>query len=129
MITAVEPHPDELYAFLAAMAQKYFPAGGCSETELAERIAARVMSAGTYRDVCELVDLAGHNYLLQVFTTSPRHWFSAPAREYWERHLDIARGVASRRAAAALAPPTAGRAYEMKIKQHSFCKFAILTLA
>ena len=113
MIKAVEPHPDELHAFLAAMAQKYFPAGRFAETELAERIAARVMTAGTYRDVCELVDLAGHNYLLQVFTTSPKHWFSGPAREYWERHLDVARGVARGRAAGGLAPPTPGRAYGM----------------
>jgi hypothetical protein len=115
MVTPVEPYPDELYAFLAAMAQKYFPAGCCAEIELAERIAARVMTAGTYRDVCELVDLAGRNYLREVFTTSPRHWFSAPAREYWARHLDVARGVARGRAPATLAPPTTGHAYDRNV--------------
>ncbi|WP_293624639.1 hypothetical protein [Salinisphaera sp.] len=96
MITAVEHHPEALYGFLAAMAQKYFPRERLGETEPAERIAARVMTAGTYRDVCELVDLAGRDYLLWVFNTSPQHWFSAPAREYWQRHFDASVRSATR---------------------------------
>ncbi|MES1941208.1 hypothetical protein T5B8_13258 [Salinisphaera sp. T5B8] len=107
MITAIEHHPDALCAFLGAMAQKYFPADRLGDTELAERIAARVMSAGTYRDVCELVDLAGRDYLAWVFSTAPREWFSDPAREYWQRHLSSSgRYPARTRAASTLARTT-----------------------
>jgi hypothetical protein len=89
MITNAEQNPDELKAFLTRMARIYFPANALADTESPERITARVMSAGTYRDVCELVDLAGRAYLVHVFTSVPFHWFSQPAREYWQRHLEV----------------------------------------
>ena len=89
MITNSELQPYELEAFLARMARRYFSADALSDSESPERIAARVMSAGTYRDVCELVDLAGRAYLVHVFITAPYHWFSQPAREYWQRHLKL----------------------------------------
>lgn len=96
MITNTEHHPDELRVFLTRMARIYFPANALADTESPERITARVMSAGTYRDVCELVDLAGRAYLLHVFTSAPYHWFSQPAREYWQRHLDVEPAAAPR---------------------------------
>ena len=89
MITNSELQPHELEEFLARMARRYFSADALSDTESPERIAARVMSAGTYRDVCELIDLAGRAYLAHVFVTAPYHWFSQPAREYWQRHLRL----------------------------------------
>ncbi|MES1925858.1 hypothetical protein T31B1_11043 [Salinisphaera sp. T31B1] len=104
MISNNELHPQALAAFLRQMGTKYCAGTPAAGSMRREWITTRVMVSGTYRDVCELIDLSGRDYLVYVFTSVPRAWFTAAARQYWMRHLELVPADVGRRSPAVARP-------------------------
>lgn len=95
-------HADEFDRFLKSMVAKYIGRPPYKRhLQHPARVIARVMTAGTYSDVCELVDLAGETYLKTVMAQAEPGWFTPRSWAYWQKYLGIAAAwhVVPRRAA------------------------------
>ena len=88
MTTPISAESEPLQSFLRRMAMRYAPGASADETlRQPTRLVAHLMSVATYRDVCELIDLAGPTYLRTVLAVAPADWLTPRAWRYWQRHL------------------------------------------
>ncbi|HET7312793.1 MAG TPA: hypothetical protein VFJ08_00385 [Salinisphaera sp.] len=51
------------------------------------RVAAHLMTVGTYADICELIDLTDNAFLNAVMASAEPGWFTDRAWRYWTNYL------------------------------------------